>query len=90
MSTQVPASSSGDAATDLNNYLQNHPLGNLTIHFNWVMTREGPDNSVVHIATAMYRGTAVGQGRGVSKGAAKRVAAAAVLTAFRANGVPEP
>jgi hypothetical protein len=42
-----------DAATDLNNYLQNHPKGNLTGHFHWDMTREGPDSSVIHTATAM-------------------------------------
>ncbi|KAH9976595.1 hypothetical protein BGW80DRAFT_1289277 [Lactifluus volemus] len=89
-SSSVITSSSGDSYIDLNNFLQYHPRGNLTVHCSWVMTREGPSNAVIHTATAMYRGAQVGQGMGVSSSAAKRVAAERVLAAFMAYGVPEP
>jgi hypothetical protein len=36
----------------LNNLLQGHRTGNLTPHFQYVMTKEGPDDNVTHFATA--------------------------------------
>jgi hypothetical protein len=41
-----------DYAVELNNFLQGHPTGNLTKHFQYVMTREGRDDAPTHIATA--------------------------------------
>ena len=43
----------------LNNLLQGHRTGNLTSHFQYVMTREGPDDNVTHIATAKCEYSAI-------------------------------
>ncbi|KAI0273146.1 hypothetical protein BGY98DRAFT_1099507 [Russula aff. rugulosa BPL654] len=72
----------------LNNLLQGHRTGNLTAHFQYVMTREGPDDNVTHIATAKFRGEAYAVGRGKSKGAAKAAVAQLVYEDFSENGVP--
>jgi hypothetical protein len=36
----------------LNNLLQGHRTGNLNAHFHYVMTSEGPEDNVTHLATA--------------------------------------
>jgi hypothetical protein len=36
----------------LNTLLQGHPTGNLAPYFKYVMTKEGPGESITHIATA--------------------------------------
>ncbi|KAI0306885.1 hypothetical protein B0F90DRAFT_1665253 [Multifurca ochricompacta] len=77
-----------DYVVALNNFLQEHPAGNLSPFFRWLMTQEGPNHQVVHIATAVFRGVAVGEGRGTSKGRAKNAAAKDVLANFQENGVP--
>ncbi len=45
----------------LNNLLQGHPTGNLTPYFEYVMTREGPDDNVTHFATAKCEYPAIEQ-----------------------------
>ncbi|KAN0126569.1 hypothetical protein V8E52_000209 [Russula decolorans] len=72
----------------LNNLLQGHRTGNLTSHFEYAMTKEGPDDNVTHFATAKFRGVTCAVGRGKSKGAAKAAAAQVVYEDFLANGVP--
>jgi len=72
----------------LNNMLQGHRAGNLTEHFKYEMTQEGPQDNVTHIATATFRGITYAVGRGKSKGVAKNAAAQVVYEGFLANGVP--
>jgi hypothetical protein len=48
----VPHANHPDYPVLLNNLLQGHPTGNLTSHFQYVMTKEGPDDNVTHFATA--------------------------------------
>ncbi|KAH9976588.1 hypothetical protein BGW80DRAFT_1289221 [Lactifluus volemus] len=69
-----------DPVRDLNIFLS---MGNLARHFSWVMSREGPDLQATHYSDAMFCGILVGQGRGVSVGAAKREAALQALANLR-------
>ncbi|KAH9998305.1 hypothetical protein BJV77DRAFT_1134798 [Russula vinacea] len=64
----------------LNNLLQGHATGNLTRHFDYVMTRDGPEDDITHIATAKWRAK--------TKGGAKAAAAQVVYEEFSRNGVP--
>jgi hypothetical protein len=41
-----------DYVRDLNNYLQNHPLGNFAAQLSWDLTQSGPGHQVTHYATA--------------------------------------
>lgn len=43
----------------LNNLLQGHRTGNLTPHFQYAMTKEGPDDNVTHFATAKCKRGAI-------------------------------
>ncbi|KAH9983205.1 hypothetical protein BJV74DRAFT_886994 [Russula compacta] len=79
-----------DPAVALNNFLQEHPTGNLTPFFKYDMTTEGPPNQITHIATAKFRGVTYAVKRATAKGVAKRDAAKHVLDYFKENGVPGP
>ncbi|KAH9998303.1 hypothetical protein BJV77DRAFT_1064828 [Russula vinacea] len=59
----------------LNNLLRGHRTGNLTRYFEYVMSKDGPEDNVTHYATAKFRGVNYTVGRGKSKGAAKAAAA---------------
>jgi hypothetical protein len=50
--TRTVSVSSCDYPILLNTFLQGYPAGNLTPHFQYVMTREGPEDVVTHTATA--------------------------------------
>lgn len=43
----------------LNNLLQGHRTGNLTSDFQYVMTKQGPDDNVTHFATAKCERSAI-------------------------------
>ncbi|KAI9443882.1 hypothetical protein H4582DRAFT_2071400 [Lactarius indigo] len=72
-----------DPVRDLNNYLQGHPMGNLTPLLSWETTQEGPQNQVKHYATAKFQGQSIGHGHGQYKNGAKAMAAAAALQYLR-------
>jgi dsRNA-specific ribonuclease len=91
-----------DPVRDLNNYLQGHPRGNLTIYFSWVMKQSGPGHQVTHTAVAncesfdriknyalsyAVNGTEIGSGRSFSMGNAKREAAMQALQYFSVNKI---
>jgi len=61
---------------DLNNYLQGHPKGNLTLYFSWVLDAS---DQKTHYATAKFYGRVIGFGRGRSIGKAKNDAASNAL-----------
>ncbi|KAF8484443.1 hypothetical protein DFH94DRAFT_688868 [Russula ochroleuca] len=73
----------------LNNLLQRHATGNLAGQFRYVMSTDGPEDNITHIATANFRGVTYAVGSGKSKGAAKAAAAQVVYEDFSRNGVPE-
>jgi len=75
-------------SVELNNFLQEHPTGDLTPFLHYALTRYGPDHSAVHVARAIFRGNSYGEGRGTRMGVAKREAAMRALEYFLANGVP--
>ncbi|KAH9960446.1 hypothetical protein BC827DRAFT_1376708 [Russula dissimulans] len=77
-----------DYAVELNNFLQGHPTGDLTPFFHYALTKDGPNDSVIHAARVIFRGNSYGEGRGRKIGIAKREAARHALEFFRANGVP--
>ncbi|KAH9960448.1 hypothetical protein BC827DRAFT_1155781 [Russula dissimulans] len=70
-------------------HLNSHPTGNLTPFFHYALTREGPDDKVIHTARVMFRGTCYGEGRGRRIGLAKSQAARQALEYFEENDVPE-
>ncbi|KAF8256402.1 hypothetical protein EI94DRAFT_1809033 [Lactarius quietus] len=74
-----------DAIRDLNNYLQLHPRGNLTVHLSWAMTESGPPGQLTHSASAKFQGQAIGHGRGILKNVAKAEAAVQALQYLRQN-----
>ena len=41
-----------DPVRDLNNYLHDHPSGNLMPFFSWDLNQSGPDHQKIHYATA--------------------------------------
>jgi len=80
-------SASVDPAVEFNNFLQSHPLGNLTPYLSYVMYADGPDYQRTHYATANFNGRDIGFGQGFSKGSAKRAAAEKALKFLRSTDV---
>ncbi|KAI9508146.1 hypothetical protein F5148DRAFT_1284403 [Russula earlei] len=76
-----------DYAVELNNFLQQHPTGNLTPYFRYAMTQEGKNHNAVHTAKVIFRGATYGEGTGNDKGTAKRAAAKQALEHFKTYGV---
>jgi len=52
------------------------------------MSQEGPNNQALHTATAMFRSVSLGEGKGPSRGWAKRAAAEMAIAYLAANGIP--
>jgi len=79
-------------ADHLNNYLQWSlaPHGNVARSLNWSMTQNSPNNQTVYTATAMLYGVSLGEGKGPSRGWAKRAAAEMALSYLAQNGIPDP
>jgi len=78
-----------DWAVELNNFLQEHPTGNLTPLFGYKMSRDrSDDNNDIHTAQAMFNGRCYGEWKARRIGIAKREAARQALEYFKRNGVP--
>ncbi|KAH9029313.1 hypothetical protein EDB83DRAFT_2654975 [Lactarius deliciosus] len=83
----IPKGGGGIPVRDLNNYLQGHPTGNLTLHLSWVMRQEGPSHMVTYYVIAKLRGVEIGHGRGPSMAMAKSEAALQALQHLKNFGI---
>ncbi|KAI9508700.1 hypothetical protein F5148DRAFT_860959 [Russula earlei] len=72
------------------NYLQGYLAGSLMPWFSWSLSQSGPDHLKIHHATALFDGSEIGHGEGVSVDAAQTLAALRALNYLQDNPQPVP
>ncbi|KAI9507087.1 hypothetical protein F5148DRAFT_1285694 [Russula earlei] len=86
----VASSSPSGPVDDLQNHLRGYPTGSLIPWFSWSLSQSGPDHLKIHHATALFDGSEIGHGEGVSVDAAQALAALRALNYLQDNPQPAP